>query len=287
MTDLKMVKITREQAEHWLGATVHQRRISTNTVNFLKADMQAGNWHPELAPPILIEKTTGEVINGRTRLLAFLETKKETLESYVDYVPRRAIEVVDTGRNRSLIDTLDIRGHENSRHKSAWLSRSAQWVTGFKPSKLWSRTQQVQVIEAAPHVDKAAEMAHFFQRLGGRKVYRMPAGTVAALWDMQQYGVGSEWVEEYCRRIQGSEDMDPLLTLTQSKLVEANNPNRAKTMSADTQSYVLARTFNAWVNDEELSRIYARRIAIRELPGYSEWVEATFAPWLDPKLLNR
>jgi len=274
---LELVKITREQAEHWLGATVNQRRTSKRHTGFLKADMQSGNWQAQLAPPILIDKDTGSVIDGQHRLKAFLETKKETLESYVAHVPRKAIQVVDTGRSRSLTDTLEIRGHENARHKSAWLNRSLQWVTGEKAPHLGNRTLQVQIIEAATHVDKAAEVAHHLMNVGRRKVYWMPIGTVAALWDMQQYGVGGDWVEEFVRRIQSSEDLDGLLARTQTKLIEAVNPRRKATLTHDAQSYLIARTFNAWVNEEPINRLYARRAAIRELPGYQEWVEDNFA----------
>lgn len=278
---LELVKITREQAEHWLGATNHQRRTRKGAVAHIKADMQSGNWHPELAPPILIDEKSGEVIDGQHRLKAFLDTKKETLESYLAKVPRKSIQVVDTGTSRTLEDTLDIRGHEYSRNKSAWLNRSLQWVTGQKASHVLTRSQQVELIEAAPHVDKAAEIAHQFHRLGGRKVYRVPAGTTAALWDMQQYGIGSEWVEEFCRRIQTSEDLDSLLAKVQAKLVDAVNPRTKNTLSPDAQSYLLARTFNAWANEEEISRLYARRRAITELPGYKEWVEATFSKYVE------
>lgn len=278
---LEMVEITREQAEHWLGATNLQRSIQKKHVRNLQADMQAGNWHPELAPPILIDEKTDEVIDGQHRLKAFLNTKKHTLETYLAKVPRKAIQVVDTGRTRSLIDTLDIRGHENSKHKSAWLNRSVQWITGVRSSHHMTRTEQVACIEAAPHLEKAAEIAHQYNRVGGRKVYRVPPGTVATLWDMQQYGLGSDWVEEFVRRIQSSEDMDELLARAQAKLVDAVNPRTKATFTADAQSYLIARVFNAWVNEEDISRLYARRAAIRDLPGFREWAETNFDKYLD------
>lgn len=278
---LEMVEITRGQAEKWLGSTQHQRNIVPTDVKNIKADLQSNNWHPELAPPILIDEKTGEVIDGQHRLKAFLETKKETLETYLAFVPRKAIQVVDTGRSRNLPDTLKIRGHEHSKHKSAWLNRSVQWIMGGRAKHYMNRTKQVECVEAAPHIEKAVEVAHQYISLGGRKTYRMPVGTVAALWDMQQYGLGGEWVEEFARRIQTSEDLDNLLARAQSKLIEAANPRSKQSMSADAQSYLLARTFNAWVNDEEVSRLYARRAAIRDLPGFKEWAEANFGNYLE------
>jgi len=146
---------------------------------------------------------------------------------------------------------------------------------------LVNRTTQVAIVEASPYADKAAEMAFSLHRLGGRKVYRIPTGTVAALWDMQQYGVGGEWVEEFCRRIQTSEDLTPMLARVQSKLVEIVNPKTKNTVNPDGQSYLVARVFHAWVNDEDISRFYARRVAIRELPGYKEWSEANFGSFIE------
>jgi hypothetical protein len=93
---------------------------------------------------------------------------------------------------------------------------------------------------------------------------------------MQEYADGGDAVVEFVSRIQTSQGLDDVMSRLQAKLLDAVNPRSKLMMSPETISYLVARVFNSWINDEELTKMYARRQAIQELPGYPEWVEANF-----------
>lgn len=273
MEPIQLEDISREQAEEWLEATTHNRKISDRYVEFMRRDMDGGRWEVDIAPPILIDKKGGGVIDGQHRLWAFLMSKKRVLKAYVKYVPRKHIQVVDTGRSRSLKDTLTIRGHDHAVAKSAWLNRAVQWATGYKAYALLNRSQQVEFVETAPNVEKAVELATSV-RTSRKHMVHLPIGTVASLLDMQVYGFGMDAVMEFVHTVQTSQGIDPLLTRLQKKLLDAINPRSKLTLSPDSRSYLIARVFHSWANGEDLTRIYARRKAVLELPGYAEWYEA-------------
>jgi len=137
-----------------------------------------------------------------------------------------------------------------------------------------SRTQQVSFIETAPNLENALEAMAPLRHGSGRKVLHIPNGTSLVLWDMQQYGIGGDLVVDFVQRLQTSQDLDELLSRLQAKLLDASNPRSKLTMPPDHVSYLIARVFSAWANDEGLTKMYARRNAVSVLPGYMEWIAA-------------
>ena len=275
MESIHITEITREQAETWLGHTSFNRAISNRAVNLLASDMSAGRWNHVVAPPIMIDEDHGGVIDGQHRLKAFLLTDLPVFQSYVLEVPRKSIEVIDTGRTRSLADTLQLRGHQYGRIKSAWLNRGVQWATGVPTSQGLTRTSQVAMVEAAPNVEMAAKVTEATRVSTSRRtVIHVPYGVTSNLWDMQQYGVGGDLVIEFVSRLQTSQGLDDVMSRLQKKLLDAKNPRTKLTISHDVISYLIARVFNAWINDEEILQLLGRRNAVANLPGYPEWAEA-------------
>ena len=280
---MRKIKITRDQAEHWLGSSSVQRRIRGRVVEQYCREMLNGVWDPDVAPPILIDENSEGVLNGQHRLKAFLMSELPYFESYVHFVSRASLPVMDTGPTRNLVDTLDFRGHDPhlTQYMSAWLNRGVQWVTGSKASVLLTRTEQVNVIEEAPNVMKAAEAAKYCANKKMR-VVRVPIGTTAALYDIMEYSFGGNLAIEFVERLQTSDSLTPVMARLQAKMIESDNPKAKATLHPDAKSYLIARVFNAYINDENLSRMYSRRASVYELPGYSEWVEATFNGKLNP-----
>jgi hypothetical protein len=276
---IHLVEVTRDQAETWLGHTTFNRPLNKRTVRMLAHDMVKGNWNHLVAPPILIDEASSGVIDGQHRLKALLLSNLESMEAFVLKVPRKAIEVIDTGRPRSLSDTLAIRGHENTVVKSAWLNRGVQWATNVRATHALTRTEAIALIEAAPNIDQAAKVTDVLRRRSN-KIVGLPIGSIACLWDIQEYGLGGELVIEFVERVQRSQGLDDLLYRFQKRLLDARNPRSRLTMSGDTESYLIARVFAAWAQEQDLSKIYARRNALYELPGYTEWCEANFADLL-------
>ena len=276
---IQLVKVTKDQAEKWLGATVHNRRVSSRQIRFMVREMNEGTWQAEVAPPVFIDKRDGSVIDGQHRLKAFVESDLRVFPTYLGFVARKAIEVIDTGRARGLVDSLTIRGHENAKQKSAWLNRGYQWATGKKVPHFMTRSEAIRVVESAPDLELAAKVAHELTTGGVRRgtVYHVPIGVTAVLYDMQEnHGVGGEFVVDFVSRLQTSIGLDDVMSRLQAKLMDASNPRTKLTMNADATSYLIARVFNTWANDEDLAKMYARRASIHDLPGFDEWRRVNF-----------
>ena len=276
MESIHPTKISRAQAETWLGSTTYNRPISKRAVTFMTRDINNNEWNSAVAPPIFIDEKSNGVLDGQHRLRAFLASDKNIFVAYVAEVPRKSIEVIDTGKTRSLGDTLAIRGHQYTTAKSAWINRGVQWAFGVLPSQVLTRRDQVGIIEANPNIEEIAQVASRLRHGSEGKGIHIPTGIVSCLWDMQQYGLGSDTVHEFISLVQGNQGLDDLLGRLQAKLLNAANPRTKLRITPDAVSYLVARVFNAWVNNEPLANLYARRASIEELPGYSEWTEAVF-----------
>jgi hypothetical protein len=272
---MRKEKVTREKAEHWLAKTRFNRSISKVTIEHYARAMQEGKWNSDVAPAILIDQDTDGVLNGQHRLKAFLSTDLDHFETYVHHTDRSSISVIDTGKPRHLSDTLEIRGHVHAKEKSAWLNRGVQWVTGDTVSNLLDRTEQVEVIESSANVEKATEVArHLSSRTN--KVVRVPIGTSAVLWDISEYGYGGDVLVDFIERLQASRDLTRPMARLQSRMQEALNRGAKFGLPTDVLSYLIARVYIATINDEELTKMYARRNAVTDLPGWKEWREATY-----------
>lgn len=280
MESIHLTSVTREEAEEWLGRTNFQRPIGERRVRFMTRDMNTGEWVSTVAPPIYLDENTGAVLDGQHRLRAFLASELETFDAYVARVPRRHIEVIDTGKSRSLTDTLKIRGHEYAEYKSAWINRAMDWALGLKPSHVLTRRDQVELIESAPNLEAVCKEARQYRVSSSNKVLHIPIGVTTSLIDMEHYGWDHGLAGEFVGNIQTSQGLDAMLSRLQAKLLDAANPRTRLTMPPDTQSYLIARVFGAWMNNTDLDKMYARHKAVEELPGYVEWVEANFGSLL-------
>ena len=274
---IHLSSITKEQAQQWLDHTTYNRTIRERKVRFMRRDMNQGEWEAQVAPPIFIDTVTRGVIDGQHRLLAFLSSDLDSFLTYLAEVPRMSIEAIDTGTPKSLVDTLDIRGHQHATLKSAWLNRGVEWAVGGSVSEVLTRKDQVAIIESASNLEAASAIGQALKSGKTDKVLHIPSGVFMCLWDMQEtHGLGGNPVVEFVTKLQTSQGLNETMRRLQAKLFDAANKGTKLTMSSDTKSYLIVRVFNAWANDQQLTRMYARKQAVIELPGYVEWVEDNF-----------
>lgn len=271
---MEIVKITREQAEEWLGKTIVQRNVTKRKMQFMTRDINNGDWNSKVAPAIWIDKKDGGILDGQNRIRAFLDSGRKIFVSYVGNANRADMEDMDQGTNRSLKNSLEMRGHEFAKEKSAWLNRGIQWAFGLKVSHVLTRKDQVEIIELVANMDKAMTATHIMHQ--HRKVLTIPSGVASCLWQMQQPVDGADSVVDYVTRLQSSQGLDDTMSRLQAKLLDAKNPRTKTTMSADTISYLIARGYSAYVNEEILGNIYARRQGVTDLSGFQEWVQNSF-----------
>jgi len=108
----RVEKITPRKAASYLLLNGRNRPIRRGYVALLARAMKAGEWL--LTGQGIQFDTQGELCDGQHRLLAVIESQC-TIESNVTRgLPVRAMEVIDSGRARSISDALTIGGLETS-----------------------------------------------------------------------------------------------------------------------------------------------------------------------------
>ncbi len=91
------------------------RSIKAAQVERYRREMDSDNWHPHAAPIQVDEE--GALINGNHRLEAVKKLGRPVRMVIAWNVPRAAIEVIDRGVARSLIDIIRQGGEENPKER--------------------------------------------------------------------------------------------------------------------------------------------------------------------------
>lgn len=273
-----MQTVSRDQATRWLRDTTLQRPIRQKVVARYASDMAHGYWEPVMAGPIILDQDTGAVLDGQHRLKAYLSAPDDfELVSEIRYASSESIQVVDTGIPRSLRDALMFRGHSEKDAKTmqAFYNNALFWALGQPGGGRISRTQQVQWLDSNPHTPKACQVARHLEGVAARStaLMRVPIGVSATMWDIAEYAEGGAEVIAFTRRLVLGE----LENRAGRRLVklhqDARNPRTKTSVHPRQMGWLIVRVYLAWLEDEDLDKLYARRTAPSMLPGWSEWMD--------------
>lgn len=267
--------VTKAMATHWLANTTRQRRVNEGVVRRYASDMAAGRWVADASPAILIT-SDDSVVDGQHRLHALLaQSNGFVLESEVKVVSESAIEVIDTGKPRSLADTLSVVGFDFTKELSAIFYQSVRWANPSLAARETPRTVQLDLIRGNPNIQKAAEVTagtHYARHTGTR----LPTGVIGSLWDMAQYGEGGDEVLTFVGMMHEGRYETDLLRRFAEQVTSARNPRTRLTISPSQLALLTARVYGAWLTDENPQKLYARRSALHMLPGFGQWSEAAY-----------
>ncbi len=273
--------ITPRQAEQMLATPVRNRPIREHVWRLYARDMAAGRWVTDASPPILIDKDTGGVLDGRHRLLAVADQLSDFVYAVdVREVDKLAITVIDTGKPRSLADTLTIEGHEDVVAKSAFLNTAAWWGMSTAATKVLSRSEQVAWLEANPNLQSVIAFGRKLRSRPKTDVLTLPVGTMMTLWDVVEFSFGGSEVENFAFTWLDGDHGNDLLKRATKTIRDSRNPRNKVSLPARQLSFLVARVCVAWLNDEELSALYARRRSLDAVPGYAEWVHERWGTYL-------
>lgn len=106
--------VTPEMATRWLEANTSNRNLSQSTVEEYARDMAAGKWHLTGEP--LQFGVSGRLLNGQHRLWAciYADTTFETAVVRGIVNEEEVMNVIDTGKKRTLGNALQIRGEKDA-----------------------------------------------------------------------------------------------------------------------------------------------------------------------------
>lgn len=124
----KVMDITPDLAEKWLGQNTHNRNLREKAVIAYARDMEAGNW-AENGESIKFSKD-GTLLDGQHRLQAIALSGVTVKMLVVTGLANQAQETMDDGRKRTLADALHLRGESNAVILGALLRRALMWEMG-------------------------------------------------------------------------------------------------------------------------------------------------------------
>lgn len=108
----EVITITPAMAEDLIAKNVKNRNVSQGLVNAYARDMQNGNW--QFTGEALKFSKDGHLIDGQHRLWACIKAEVPFQTLVIYDLNEEVQEVVDTGRGRTVADTLHLAGYSHS-----------------------------------------------------------------------------------------------------------------------------------------------------------------------------
>jgi len=106
-------RIGPDEAREMLETVGTNRKVVQRHVERLAAAIRAGNWIEEAGDPIRFSRD-GQLIDGQHRLWAVVESGETLSFVVIRGLPLEVIDVLDSGRNRTLADVLHLHGEKNA-----------------------------------------------------------------------------------------------------------------------------------------------------------------------------
>ena len=176
--------ITPERAAELLKRNEKNRPITRHRVEKIKRDLTANNW--KLTPDGIGITKDGRLANGQHRCTAIVETGIPARTIVLYKMADSAMAVTDTGKSRSLSNTLALNGESNPTQLGSLLCFMVKQDAGLHYShSAISNSEALDYLEAHPearvYVNHAARLA---KRIGIPSI--LAAG--AAYWIIQRPG---------------------------------------------------------------------------------------------------
>ena len=259
--------VTPDMARQFLSKQHKNRVVSREHLDKIKADILAGTW--AAAPNVIAFNEAGELIDGQHRCTAIADTNTPVPCILIGGFPPETIDVIDTGRKRTISDVLAIKGGLHTNIVGAAV-RHIYWYCETQDPKFSIRPLTNSIVMAAfpvaserfARVQEAAQMAHLTRSVCSASFMTtvMFLGCAARhRWDLGR---------EFCEGIQTGEE----LAATDPRLVFRNRMLQVRAsrmkLPLDMQFALIIRTWNAFVAGRPMAKIaVGKDLQNIEIPG--------------------
>lgn len=157
---IEVQTITPEMATRYLQNNTKNRTTSKVLVAGYARDMKSGDWD-FTGDPIRIARD-GSLIDGQHRLQACVRAGAPFVAVVIKEMDEKIQDVIDSGRKRTMADTLSISGHKHAVRVVAM----ARWLLYIKSERISNSSAKVTVthrelhsiINRHPHLEDSASM---------------------------------------------------------------------------------------------------------------------------------
>ena len=249
--EVRIEKIGPERAKILLSTTRNRRLNPPHSAKFAR-DMEAGNWRPNST--IQIAKTAdGEcLIDGQHRLQAVIITGRpqEFIVIYDVSVDDQA--VIDTGRRRSLSDTLAIRGEANTSLLAAAVAYIWREQQNLPPGSKMTPT----IAEGLRLLGEHSALKYGIQptRIAVRQL-RVPPGLACYLY-YRMAGIDADCSDDFWHKLGTGLDLHARhpIYLLRGRL-EANAASTTVKLGSVVIHALAIKAWNAYVRGDEIGTL--------------------------------
>ncbi|ROS28874.1 hypothetical protein EDF22_0605 [Rathayibacter sp. PhB127] len=258
-TTVEMVDVTPALAQEWLGHNLDNRNLRPVIIAAYARDMTAGAW--VATGDSLKFDWNGRLIDGQHRLSAVISANRTIRFAVARNVIPTAQKVLDVNARRSSADALRFDGVRSNATVIAGAANIArQRERGFIKSAAvnpsgpsMTNSEVVAWVQENPSIVNAAAFAgRIYRKLGAT-----PAVLTYCVWVLEE--IDPFAAMEFFNSIAEQRTAglgDPRLALAQAFTKLRDDRTR---MGAGIQIFYVFRAWNAWRNNETLSRYISRK----------------------------
>lgn len=247
--------VTPEKALAWLTNAAKNRPIHDAAVRRYGADMESGRWR--LNGQGIIFDSNGRLVDGRHRLTAIVATRCELPMLIVRGAAPEAFETMDSGRSRTLANTLAIEGHKHAAATSATARICFAYAAGVNLKFSATRTELLELIRRHKQIETYAGMIASRDYL--IKTMGVPRNSLAAVMalannDGAREGDVKEFLEGFITG-EGLFTGDPRLTLRRWLAKTRTDVGAGGSRVAEPFFAATVKAWGAFANNNDLSMI--------------------------------
>lgn len=211
--EMRLVDITPELAERWLGGNHVNRNLRERVVDMYARDMAAGNWL--LTGEAIKRSSGGKLLDGQHRLAALVKSGCTVTMCVAFNVEASTQPVMDSGVRRNTGDALTMAGYANAATYASLARIAIGFFRGDKSvgKAAVTNSEVYEWLEDHPEVGGAVDIAVRYQK----KIMCPPSVIAFAsylIW--QKIGNWSDVDEFWCAAAEkvGLTHGDPVIALT-------------------------------------------------------------------------
>lgn len=240
-TTIKVITVTPELAEQWLGKNTHNRKLREPHMRGLVEDIKAGNW--KWNGDSIKFAADGTLLDGQHRLAAIVRAGIPVEMLVIRGLENESQHTMDTGAKRSAGDMLKLRGEKHYNPLAAGLRSCLLWDQGARSFSGSGSGITVTNSMILDYLNKHPEMRGYVSKFVFlRNHIKMPASVgVTAIKLFTE--IDAEDAEHFFDRLASGEGYkgDPIFELARA-LQDASD----KTKISRTPTWKLAVMIKAW-----------------------------------------
>lgn len=258
-----IINITPDQAFRWLEGNVKNRPVNQAHVDRLVEDMKAGRW--KLTHQGIAFDVNGTLQDGQHRLWAIVTSKCTVAMTVAFNVPVDAIEYVDCGKGRSVVDRITLSGRFGEEGVDRGQLATLRAMLGYFSNNASSRPISLEMDQLAQH-KHAIDFA--IDHLWTTRVRGVGSAVTCAVVARAWYSIDLETLRRFCEVLcngMARGDDEAVIILLRDYL---NGQDRSrKSASMKDQYGKVERALHAYINGKSLTLLRPCQAELFPLPN--------------------